>query len=332
MTNENYLYIFFIILNALLFLNISKINKYLNVYDEPDNIRKFHKQSVPLLGGVFFFLNLLFILLLTLLNEINTNFFSYNTETIFLLLLSFFSFLIGYYDDKFNLKPLKKLILLSLIISFFLYLNPENNLLKKFSIFSWQIELSFLTSLIFTVLCYLLFINAFNMIDGMNLVSSCYFLSLVIFFLLGGILIEYCLIFLIFLIFYIYYNFKNKLFYGDSGTILISVVLSFIFIKSYNLTLISYTEQILLLMLLPGLDMFRLFLTRIIKKKSPFMADRSHFHHLLLKNFGESKAFIIFIFFQSFLVIQSYYIVISFEVILLEIIFFYLLIFNLKIK
>jgi UDP-GlcNAc:undecaprenyl-phosphate GlcNAc-1-phosphate transferase len=34
--------------------------------------------------------------------------------------------------------------------------------------------------------------------------------------------------------------------------------------------------------MLPGLDMLRVFLIRIIKKKNPFSPDRIHLHHLLI--------------------------------------------------
>jgi UDP-GlcNAc:undecaprenyl-phosphate GlcNAc-1-phosphate transferase len=48
-------------------------------------------------------------------------------------------------------------------------------------------------------------------------------------------------------------------------------------------------------MLLPGLEMARLFIERIFNKKNPLLADRNHFHHLLLKYFkNENKNFVIF--------------------------------------
>ena len=37
--------------------------------------------------------------------------------------------------------------------------------------------------------------------------------------------------------------------------------------------------------MIPGLDMLRLFLSRIINKKNPFFGDLNHFHHLLIKKF-----------------------------------------------
>ena len=43
-------------------------------------------------------------------------------------------------------------------------------------------------------------------------------------------------------------------------------------------------EKIFVLLIIPGLDMFRLFITRINNRKNPFSADRNHLHHLLLNN------------------------------------------------
>ena len=35
---------------------------------------------------------------------------------------------------------------------------------------------------------------------------------------------------------------------------------------------------------IPGLDMFELFIFRIVKGKNPFSADLNHIHHLILRN------------------------------------------------
>ena len=42
-------------------------------------------------------------------------------------------------------------------------------------------------------------------------------------------------------------------------------------------------------MCIPGLDMFRLFVERILKNKNPFKGDNNHLHHILLKNLGFFK-------------------------------------------
>ena len=39
-------------------------------------------------------------------------------------------------------------------------------------------------------------------------------------------------------------------------------------------------------MLIPGIDLIRLFITRIINKKNPLTPDRNHLHHLLTAKYS----------------------------------------------
>jgi UDP-GlcNAc:undecaprenyl-phosphate GlcNAc-1-phosphate transferase len=86
---------------------------------------------------------------------------------------------------------------------------------------------------------------------------------------------------------------------------LLSYVISYIFIKSYNKNLFV-ADEIFFIMLLPGLDMLRVFLLRLINGKNPFKPDRTHLHHLLLNYFSDRYVFLI-IFIYIFLVILLYY-------------------------
>ena len=53
-----------IIINLILFKSIDKIAYKLNLYDHPDNKRKIHKKKIPLVGGIFFLINILFYLII----------------------------------------------------------------------------------------------------------------------------------------------------------------------------------------------------------------------------------------------------------------------------
>jgi UDP-GlcNAc:undecaprenyl-phosphate GlcNAc-1-phosphate transferase len=46
-------------------------------------------------------------------------------------------------------------------------------------------------------------------------------------------------------------------------------------------------------MSIPGLDMLRLFVSRIVSGKNPFQADRNHLHHLLINKFSYSTSILI---------------------------------------
>ena len=70
----------------------------------------------------------------------------------------------------------------------------------------------------FSVFCFLVFLNAFNMFDGINLQSSSYSIFIflcILFFYIYNLFIK---ILLISLISFSYLNYKNKAFLGDSGS------------------------------------------------------------------------------------------------------------------
>ena len=79
---------------------------------------------------------------------------------------------------------------------------------------------------------------------------------------------------------------------GDNGTILLGFLISYFTIKIYNSSLIL-SDEIFILMMLPGIDMLRLFISRLSKGKNPFIGDRNHIHHILVNKLGYNKTVII---------------------------------------
>ena len=75
------------------------------------------------------------------------------------------------------------------------------------------------------------------------------------------------LLYLIPLITFSILNIKNKSFLGDSGSIFLGFYISLIIIKNYNLENLEFCEEIFLIMYLPGIEMIRVFIERIYKKK-----------------------------------------------------------------
>ena len=63
-------------------------------------------------------------------------------------------------------------------------------------------------------------------------------------------------------IFFLYLNFKKEIFLGDSGSILIGFLISYFCIKFSKFGLLK-SDQIFIIMMLPGIDMLRLFLVRL---------------------------------------------------------------------
>ena len=136
-----------------------------------------------------------------------------------------------------------------------------------------------------TLLCFLLFINALNMFDGINYQVVIYSIFICIFFIINNYFTIFFIIILIPLLFFLFMNHQNKAFLGDSGSYLLGFIFSYFFIKFYNQYKIIDADQIVLFMIIPGIDLMRLFIYRIYKGNFPFTADRNHLHYImLLKN------------------------------------------------
>ena len=106
---------------------------------------------------------------------------------------------------------------------------------------------------------------------------------------------NYDFLFLIILISIIFFLSKlfSKSFMGDGGTYALGFLIGVFAIKLYNFNYFQTVDEIVLLMIIPGIDLMRLFCQRIIKhKRSPFSADRKHLHHLLSDKFGWLKTFL----------------------------------------
>jgi UDP-GlcNAc:undecaprenyl-phosphate GlcNAc-1-phosphate transferase len=302
--------IFLIAFNFLLFLFQKKIDLIINVYDKPDKIRKLHRNLVPLTGGLYLILNILFIVLVDfILNEkifFFKELFYYNRIYFSLITGIILFFLLGLFDDKKSINANLKLVIQFIIIFIILLLDP--NLKIEFLKLSFGDKVYYLNefSLFFTILCFLLFINAFNMFDGINGQSGLYFfICLLVFYLASHKIIFLFLI--IYLIFFLYINIKNKIFLGNSGSYLISFLTSFYFIKFYNIDLILFADFIFLVMLIPGIDMLRVFFLRISKGINPFFPDRRHLHHILLKKFNQNIVVLLIFLLILIPVIINYY-------------------------
>ena len=260
-----------------------KLAKYLNIYDFP-NKRKFHRYPVPILGGLILFICICFNLIIQIIFKIDVSVIFNSTfqELLFLIILASI-FFVGLYDDKFQIEPYKRLISLAFFFLIFITVYPNyivNNL--NFSYLDLNLNLKYF-SIFFTVLCFLLFLNASNMIDGINGFAIIYFIIFFIY-LLSKVSFSISLLnfIIVFLFLCLFLNLKNKTFLGDSGIYVLSFTLTVFVINFYKNSLISI-EEIFCLMIVPGIDMFRLFVLRLKQGKNPFEADTNHLHHYVLK-------------------------------------------------
>lgn len=265
-----------------------------NLIDKP-NKRSIHNESVPSIGG-------LIIVTIFILNFSFFNFFGYeNYLDIKLLSFLMIIFFIGYIDDIKSVSPLIRLSTIGIIYIFFFY-SDQLFMLKilKFDSIGKTFDIGFSLSVLTTILCVLLLINAVNLVDGINSLA----ISIIIFWL---IYLSYKfdksfsideIIFLWPLFVICILNFKNYFFLGNSGSLFLGGLVSSKAIYTYNIFFQSNktnVEEIFLLLLLPGLDMLRVFFVRIINKKHPFSPDKTHLHHYLIKRFNNFLCIILYL-------------------------------------
>jgi UDP-N-acetylmuramyl pentapeptide phosphotransferase/UDP-N-acetylglucosamine-1-phosphate transferase len=172
-----------------------------------------------------------------------------------------------------------------------------NNLYGLFGIY----EIPYWINAPLTVFVMVFIMNAINLIDGIDGLAAS--LSLMA---LGGFLIAfireglpvYCTLIaglMGTLIPYLNYNLlgdskKNrKIFMGDSGSLTLGFILSFLFVKfaSYNPKVMEFHMDGLLipytLLIVPMLDVIRVILYRLRHHAPLFDADKNHIHHKLMR-------------------------------------------------
>lgn len=325
-----------VVINILLLVNFEYFKKLVHIYDFPDKKLKKHKKKTPILGGIILAINFFIVLIYQFLFSKYFLIFSKNltekNEYLSVLMLIFGLFLLGFYDDKKKLAPHLKLIYSSIIILLSLLLN-EKILIEMFSLSFYEKKI-FLEnkSLIFTIFCIVILLNAINFYDGINGQSCFFFIFVFVYFFFKSGFHNFYLISILLVIMILFLNLKNKLFLGDSGIFLLSAIISLSFIYEYNENKnILYADEIFLVLILPGIDLIRLTCTRLINNKNPFYGDRNHIHHLLYNKFSLVLSNTILIILCSFPIILYSNFKITFStVFLIFLIFYVLLIYILK--
>ena len=272
-----------------------KISNKFQLIDRPDKSRKLHSKNVPLLGGVMIFSTFVLINLYLLFFE------NFDKVSILIFSTSTCCFVLGLIDDYKNIAYKYKFVFLIIFIYLFVSLDPNLQLNKIYfsTLEKSEIYLNNF-SIPFTVLCLLLLINAINLIDGIN--GLCISVS-IIFISWLMLTFQNTQSFYILLspsLFYILLlNLKNNIFLGDAGSLFLGSLIGLNLISNYNLQISKVhfpVEDIFIALMLPGLDMLRVFASRIFNKKNPFSADRSHLHHLLLAcKVSQLKALLLFL-------------------------------------
>jgi len=262
-----------------------------SLFDEPGR-RRVHKKNIPTLGGLGIFLGILFTYLFYL------DLFDYHSIP-FITPSLLIIFAIGIKDDILATSPVMKFMgqfLATLIIIGFGDLR-----ITDFHGF-FGIQPDYFVSIIVTSLLMVFIINGFNLIDGVDglaaIIGIIVIISFSIWFIINGefLIAILCSIIVGALLAFIYYNVfstEQKIFMGDSGSLIIGFLVAVIAIRFMELnvpnnrifldfTMNSAPAVAMGIMIIPIIDTLRVFFIRIIHGQSPFTGDKTHIHHRLL--------------------------------------------------
>ena len=201
-------------------------------------------------------------------------------------------FTVGLYDDlydvDFKLKFIFQLIAAKILID-------QGILMSNLNGFMGLYEIPYFFSQLISIFFLVFIINATNFTDGIDGLAitetlKCILIVLVINFksIFSGYYFLLAIIFLTIIPLY-YYNFKknNKVFLGDSGSLFLGGIVSVAILffnqsEAINLMKVNAFSIALLCFTYPIIDTSYVIIKRVLNKKSPFIADKSHLHHLLL--------------------------------------------------
>lgn len=258
--------------------------------DTPDE-RKAHTNPTPTLGGIGIFAGILVGLFAATYTWINTNAFQ---ELPYLLVSIIMLLAIGIMDDLHDFSAKRKFLfqIAAAIIVAWGGIRLEG-LYGLFGIF----QLPIFAQYTLTVFLLVGITNAVNLIDGINgLAGGLGFINAIIFGLLFAISENMSYAILAFalagsLIGFLRYNFgRAKIFMGDTGSLVIGFLQGILGIKLILLNNLAWhgasipnvTIVVSALFLIPVCDTLRVFGQRMLNGKSPFKADRTHIHHILI--------------------------------------------------
>ena len=297
-------FLFAVSLGMVIIPRILVISHKKRLYDVPD-ARKVHTMPVPRLGGLSFFPGILMSMFLVIgfrlyFWDVNVSGLSFNMlyEYLFLFVGMTLLYLVGVCDDLvgvgYRYKFAVQIAAALLLVLSGNWFDSFGGLFGIYSVPVW-------VGVPFTVFIVVYITNAINLIDGIDGLASglcCIALSVlsVIFFLRGQYvyaLLAICTLGIL-MPFWCYNVFGNanrghKLFMGDAGSLTLGYVISFLIIHMSVTNEVSptlsnpYMVIAFSTVLVPLLDVIRVVLHRLREHKNPFLPDKNHFHHKLLR-------------------------------------------------
>jgi len=274
-----------------------KVAKKKMLVDEPDEKRKLHKASIPSVGGIIIFAATLFAYALWFPDEMHGGEKMINSDLKYIVATLLILFFVGIKDDIIGTSPVKKLVA-HFIVGLILVTMADIRLTSMHGLFGIQ-ELPEWASVFLSLFTYIVISNAFNLIDGVDgLAAGIGLITTVAFgiwFFIAGEQSYASLAFALagaLLSFLIFNFYPAKIFMGDSGALIIGLIVSILAIKLIEFPhnhlppdLIGLSKPVFAIAVLiyPLFDTLRIFINRTVKGQSPFSPDNKHMHHRLLK-------------------------------------------------
>ena len=296
-------FIISILLAVMIIPNILFVSHKRRLFDMPDS-RKVHQRPVSRLGGVSFFPAISVSFCLIIGTQLALSYYedtsmphSIPYSFIFLGAGCMMLYLIGIMDDivgvGYRYKFIVQFIAAAILAFSGSWINTLGGLFGIWSIPAW-------IGIPFTIFVIIYITNAINLIDGIDgLASGLSIIAMIVFSLTFIFQHEYIYALLAFatlgvlLPFWFYNVFgytrhHHKLFMGDTGSLTLGYILSFIVIKFCTVSPATTEHDdfgviiAISALFIPLLDVVRVVINRIARGKSPFLPDRSHIHHKLL--------------------------------------------------
>lgn len=273
----------YIIPKIIFMVNYHKLN-------EVPSARSSHTRATPTMGGVAFFVVL--VLNLFLFKQLDAEHIGLNLTAALTIV-----FIVGLKDDLAVSTPRARLIVEIIAISI-IFFNEDYHTSSLAGFLGIYEAPQLLLDVLHTIIA-LTIINAYNLIDGIDGLASTLGISIfsmfaLIFLTMG---LDYyfliCLTLICILLSFMRYNLsnENKIFMGDTGSLVIGFCIAILSLKFLTLDMTLFNKftfepqnklfVITAILAIPLFDMMRVIGVRLLKGQSPFKADRNHIHHIL---------------------------------------------------
>ena len=293
------------IVATLIHFGVQKLFIYYKRFDD-FNHRSSHKTLATRSGGIGIFLTVLIVSLYYYFKGIEI--FDYS-----LFIPLGIMFVIGVYDDLYN-ADFKLKFLLQIIVAKILI--DQGYVISNYHGLFGLYEVPWLLAQASTVFVFLVVVNAINFIDGIDGLAITEIIKIIVvfeFFSKGLTALAPLGLLIIASILPLYYfNFKKKrkVFLGDGGSMLLGgltmVYVLYGLSNSYSFKqelIMNKTLFVVIALIYPLFDLLRVFVLRIKKGQSPFVADNRHIHHFLNKKLKNSLKVVLIIQLLSVLIL-----------------------------